>query len=90
VLFKRKESHVQSHLIKFVITVIKKVTFKIFVGTSMGGLIVAEIGLVMMVVVIIEVGIMVEIMKWSAVDQDASRRVWLTLLVSRVPVSMIR
>jgi len=56
----------------------------------MDGLVMAEIGLVMMVVVIIEVGIMVEIVKWSAVDQDANRRVWLTLLVSRVQVSMTR
>jgi hypothetical protein len=59
----------------------------------MGGLVVAEIGLVMIVVVVIEVMVMVEIimvmveiMEWSVVDQDASRRIWLTLLVNRVQV----
>jgi hypothetical protein len=50
----------------------------------MGGLVVAEVGLIMMVVVVIEVGAMIEIVAWSAVDQDASRRMWLTLLVSWV------
>jgi hypothetical protein len=47
---------------------------------------VADVGLVMMVVVLIKVVAMVEIMKWSAMDQDASRRIWLTLLVNRVQV----
>jgi hypothetical protein len=36
-----------------VITVTKRVTFEILVGTSMGGLVVAEVGLIMMVVVVI-------------------------------------
>jgi hypothetical protein len=66
------------------ITITKSVTFEILVGTSMGGLVVAEVELIMMVVVVIEVGIMIEIVKWSAVDYDADRRMWLTLLVSRV------
>jgi hypothetical protein len=48
----------------------------------MGGLVVAEIGLIIMVVVVIEVGVMVEIVEWSVMDQDANRRMWLTLLVS--------
>jgi hypothetical protein len=84
-------NHIQSRLkgIQFFITLTKRVTFKILVGTSMGGLVVAEVGLTMMVVVIIEVGVMIEIVAWSAMDQDASRRMWLTLLVSRVQVSVI-
>jgi hypothetical protein len=67
----------------------KRVTFEILVGTSMGGLVVAEVGLIMMVVVVIEVEVMIEIVAWSAMDQDASRCMWLTLLVSRVQVSVI-
>jgi hypothetical protein len=50
----------------------------------MGGLVVAEVELIMMVVVVIEVGVMIEIVEWSAVDYDVNRRMWLTLLVSRV------
>jgi hypothetical protein len=69
-----------------VITVIKRITLEKLVGTSMGGLVVAKIRLVMMMVVIIEVGVM----EWSAVDQDAIKCMWLTLLVSRVQVSMTR
>jgi hypothetical protein len=49
---------------KFVITVTKKATFETLVGTSMSGL-VAEVGLTVIVVVIIEVRVkvMVEIVE---------------------------
>jgi hypothetical protein len=46
---------------KFVITVTKKVTFEIFVGTFMSDL-VAKVGLTVMVVVIIEVRVRVRVM----------------------------
>jgi hypothetical protein len=46
----------------------KSVIFETLVGTSMDDLVAAEIRLVMMVVVIIEVGVMVEIVEWNAVD----------------------
>jgi hypothetical protein len=41
----------------------KRVTFKILVGTSMSGLVMAEDGLTVMVVIVIEVGVMIEIVE---------------------------
>jgi hypothetical protein len=72
------------------VTVIRRITLEKLVGTFMGALVAAEIRLVMMVVVVIEVRVMVEIVEWSAVDQDVNKHIWLTLLVSRVQVSMTR
>jgi hypothetical protein len=71
-LLKRKEWHIQIHLkvIKFVISVEKRATFETLVGTFMGGLVVVEVGLIVIVVVIIDVWVQVEIV----VDQVASRR----------------
>jgi hypothetical protein len=48
----------------------------------MDGLVVAEVGLAVKVVVVIE------IMEWSTVDQEANRRMWMTLSVSRVHAPM--
>jgi hypothetical protein len=69
-------------VIKFVITVIERITRERLVGTYMEDQ--REVEVVMVVVAGAKVGVM----DWGVVDQDTSKHMWPTQLVNRVQALM--